>query len=235
MWTLLTFPFPLRMWTVGLSIPTPWWCETKHMDTTRIFDLWRRTFTSKGGIRSHANRVHKRGLSFHTTTNNSTTAVPDDYSSGHIDHIPDPTLGITDPSSHSVSYDVYKFYMSFNDWTAPIFHTTPVPSPWITSLLKCTQQCIKYVTSSMLTASTIQTYYDHICEVQDNSDYAERFALRRYFQTAAAFIRYCDKRRHAQLCDEGWMGPCCDQSGRLCEKPRRLFPLSHCNFTIPSH
>lgn len=162
--------------------------------------------------------MHKGELAFYKSTENYPTNICDVHSTGHSDDVSEPELDITFPSSCTVSYDVQKFYLKFDESTALIFRIRVVPIPRITSLMECTQKAVHHVTSST-TASETRPYYKNIYDIYDKSNCAEPFPLRTNFHNSVAFIRYCDNRQHAMVCDDGRVGAVVNQTGSTRTSP----------------
>lgn len=107
------------------------------MDTGWVCNICRRTFGIKGEIGSHASRVLKGELSFHTTTITPTVVIYDNNFTVNVDSdvlFPAP-LHPTTALASSLCSDAYKFSMTFNNNKAPLFPSNPVLFPCLPSCL----------------------------------------------------------------------------------------------------
>lgn len=124
------------------------------MYSTWHSELCRRTFTSKGGIRSHATRGHGAELSFHITS--ETSLAHDNHYHSYFNNDED-DFSPTPPHIIRYTYriiteEVFRFYMDSME-AVQILHPKLVATPSLSTIPDFTQISILYVTLSAISAA----------------------------------------------------------------------------------
>lgn len=131
----------------------------KDMDTY-ICSLCRRAFQSKGGITSHATRVHTGDLKFEVIRR---PQPPSTHTGGPPlpFQMPEPFV-----SPYIVTYDTFTFYNQFHDSTSPIYRFMLPLAPPIRDLCAVSRRCVTYLMSTLFSLVVTDRYKNYITQPQ---------------------------------------------------------------------
>lgn len=178
-----------------------------QQNTVYKCNLCQQTFTEKKYLRSHMTRVHRHETTGSILATDNSPDFGEQFSDVHIVPVNSTSYQVpcgTTPDS-SIRFDVFNFYHSFNDITAPIYSSRPKLCTEYSSLPRQIQLCVTHACRHVYSFSDSQRDYTHIIELDNCCTADGSSSLQAYFPAHHHFYNYCKSYRKLKVCEDGWV------------------------------